>query len=381
MLTPSPNSHGPSPIHIIGRYPPPIDGQSLATQSLAELLQPDYDIRRFNMMISDRMLMPSGLSGGLHTMSHYLSLKPKLRDRLADGHPVLWANISCQPSGHWRDILTVMPCLHPSQPVVAVVHWGNFSRLFTHRVTQVTAPRLIRRLNRVVILSQELASQIACWVPADKLHVIPNYVRPLSSQDELAKKRQDHWSSKTLRVLFLSHMIKEKGCYDLLEAIAIASRQGLSIEAHFAGRWNNNRDEAYFHREVKQLGLTKCTTVHGSISDRAFVAELHRKAHVFVLPSVLTHEAQPLAILEALSAATPVVITKRPVFEALAGTQQGAFLVSPHAPEAIAGALQSLSDKKTWLNSSLAARKHYETAYSPEAVRQLWIELIESISS
>ena len=325
--------------------------------------------------------MPSDRLGILRTTSHYLSLKPKLQDLLSDGSPVLWTNISSQPSGHWRDLLTVMPCLQPTQPLVAVVHWGNFSRLFTHGITSITAKRLIRRLNRVVVLSHELANQVARWIPADKLLVIPNYVRPLATEDELRIKRQNYSSSKTLRVLFLSHMIKEKGCYDLLQGVSIAAKQGLSVEVHFAGRWNDNRDAEYFRRAINQLGLTKCVTVHGPISDRAFVAELHRKADVFALPSVLHYEAQPLAIMEALSAATPVIITKRPVLEALVGAEQGAFLVPPHDPDAIAKALQSLNDEKTWLNCSLAVRRHYETAYSPGAVRQLWINLIEGIST
>ncbi|MCY3488010.1 MAG: glycosyltransferase [Bacteroidetes bacterium] len=381
MQTRPPNSHRSRTIHVIGRYPPPIDGQSLATQSLADLLQPDYDIRRFNMTLADRTLMPSGRLGALRTTSHYLGLKPKLRDRLSDGNPVLWTNISSQPSGHWRDLLTIMPCLRPTQPVVAVVHWGNFSRLFTHGITGITAKHLIHRLNRVVVLSHELAKQVARWIPADKLLVIPNYVRPLATEDEIQIKRQNHSSSKILRVLFLSHMIKEKGCYDLLHGISIAVKQGLSVEAHFAGRWNDNRDEGHFHRAINQLGLTKCITVHGPISDRALVAKLHRKADVFALPSILHYEAQPLAIMEALSTATPVIITKRPVLEALVDTEQGAFLIPPHDPGAIAKALQSLSDEKTWLNCSFAVRKHYETAYSPEAVRQLWINLIEDLST
>ena len=313
------------------------------------------------------------------TMSHYLGLRSKLKDRLSDGNPVLWANISSQPSGHWRDLLSILPCLEPTQSIIAVVHWGNFSRLFTHLATTVTARRMIRRLNGVVVLSRELANRVAEWIPANKLHVIPNYVQPLASEDQLSTKRSNYTSSRVLKVLFLSHMIREKGCYDLLQGLSIAVKQGLVVEAHFAGRWNNSNDEGQFHHEVKQLGLTEFVTVHGPIDDRKTVAELHRTAHVFALPSVLIHEAQPLAIMEALSAATPAIITKRPAFEALVGTKQGAFLVPPHDPEAIAEALQFLSDEDTWIHSSLATRKHYETAYSPESVRQLWVNLIEHL--
>ena len=367
-------------IHVVGRYPPPIDGQSLATQCLADMLQSDYRVRRFNMTLADQALLSSGFSGALSTIGHYLGLKPKLKEILSDGNLVLWASISSQPFGHWRDLLVVMSCLSPVQSLIPVVHWGNFSQLFTHWSTKITARHLIRRVNQVVVLSNELANQIARWIPADKLYVIPNYVQPLATEDELQIKREKYSLSKTLRVLFLSHMIKEKGCYDLLHGISIAAREGLSVEAHFAGRWNNSQDEEHFHRAVNQLGLTKYVIVHGPITDRTFVARLHREADVFVLPSFLHHEAQPLAIVEALSAATPVIITNRPVFEAVVGSKQGALLVPPHNPPAIAKALQSLGDQEMWLNCSLAVRKHYETVYSPEAVRKRWIGLIEKVS-
>ena len=374
-----PSPDGLITVHVIGRYPPPIDGQSLATLSLARLLEQDHDVKQFNMTLSNRALLSSGHSGARQTIQHYLKLKPKLKSRLRDGNPVLWANISSQPSGHWRDLMAVVPCLQPNQPVVAVVHWGNFSKIFTHWSMAASARKLVRRLDRVVVLSRELANQIEAYVPAHKLCVIPNYVPQIASEDEFSVKHENHAASSTIRVLFLSHMIKEKGCYDLLQAIAIATKQGLSLEAHFAGRWNIESDEGRFRSEVERLGLSDTIVIHGPISDRRAVAELHQTADVFALPSLLAHEAQPLAIMEALSAGTPVIITKLPVLEALVNEEQGASLVPPRDPEAIANALVTLSNKEVWQNKSFAARKHYKTEYSPETVRQAWTDLIKNL--
>lgn len=366
-------------VHVIGRYPPPIDGQSLATQSLARLLVQDHDVKQFNMTLTDRALLSSGYSGARQTIQHYLKLKPKLKSRLSDGNPVLWANISSQPSGHWRDLMTVVPCLYPKQPVVAVVHWGNFSRIFKHWSMAASARKLVRRLDRVVVLSRELANQIEAYVPARKLCVIPNYVPQIASDDDFRIKHANNAASSTIRVLFLSHMIQEKGCYDLLQAIAIATKQGMSLEAHFAGRWNVESDEERFRSEVERLGLKDTVVVHGPIADRKAVAELHQTADVFALPSLLAHEAQPLAIMEALSAGTPVIITKLPVLEALVNEEQGASLVPPRDPEAIANELLALSNKEVWQKKSCAARKHYETEYSPKSVRQAWTALIKNL--
>jgi len=174
-------------------------------------------------------------------------------------------------------------------------------------------------------------------------------------------------------------MMRQKGCYDLLKGLAHAQKLGVSIEADFAGRWNQSGDEERFYSMVNQLGLSKDVTVHGPIEDRTMVAELHQSAHVFALPSVLSHEAQPLAIIEALSTSTPVIITKRPVFEALVNEKQGSIFVPPNDPEAIGRALKSLTNETYWLDQSVRALQHYETTFSPDAVRDQWIDLIESI--
>ena len=366
-------------LHILGRFPPPIDGQSLATQSLSNLLQQEYEIKQLSTTLPHRSMLPSGLSGFTRTVGHYLGLKHRIQTRLSDGHIVVWPSISGQSSGHWRDILTVIPCLTNQQPIIAVVHWGNFSRIFTDWKTAPTARRLVRRLNHIVVLSDELANRVSKWIPSHKLHVIPNYVLPLASKEQILTKRQDYSSSKHLRVLFLSHIMRQKGCYDLLQGLAIAQKLGISIKADFAGRWNQDGDEKHFHSKVQQLGLSNDVTVHGPIDDRSTVAELHRRAHAFVLPSVLSHEAQPLAIIEALSTATPLIITKRPVFEALVNVEQGATLVPSHDPNAIALALKSLTDDTVWLDQSKRAHHHYETIFSPDAVRNQWIKLIESV--
>jgi len=372
--TPQPKSKS---IHIIGRYPPPIDGQSLATQQLADLLQNTYDVKRFSMTLPDRSLLPSKLSGIQRTISHYLHLKPPLKVRLSDHHLVLWANISAQTLGHWRDMFTVMPFIK-KQPAIAVVHWGSFSDIFKNWKTSITARMLVQQLDRIVVLSQELANQVEKWIPPSKLCVIPNYVTPIIDDHEIQSKRNRYSDSTPLRVLFLSHMIKEKGCYDLLHGLSIAKQLGVSVEADFAGRWNHSSDKELFHHTIDELNLKECTTVHGPIDDRSMVAELHQKSDVFVLPSTL-REAQPLAIIEALSSGTPVIITKQPIFETLVSPDQGALFVPPHDPNAIGLALQSLSNKDHWMVKSIAARKHYESTFQPEAVLQLWVNLIESI--
>ena len=119
--------------------------------------------------------------------------------------------------------------------------------------------------------------------------------------------------------------------------------------------------------------------VLGPITDAAEVLRLHLAADVFVLPTVHPTETQPIAILEALGAGTPVVTVDRPVTrDVLADGVEGA-LVPPHAPEAIAEAVRALMEPERWHAAARAARARFEAQFAPEVVGKLWRELARTL--
>ena len=366
-------------LHIVGRFPPPRDGQAVATQWLADLLSTTYDVRPFSTMQPDRALSPKGLAGSLHTSRHYLRLKPILNATLSDGMPVIWNSISGQRLGHWRDLLTVIPAFQPGQHVVAQIHWGNFNRLFKHRTTRPTAMRIVSRVNCFVVQSELLEARIADWVPAHKRRVIPYYVPPCGSAIDVNDKRKRRSQDRPLRVLFLSNMIESKGYLDVLEALAIARKAGLSLEADYAGRWNADADRQAFKARTQALNLQDIVMHHGAVTDYKQVQALHLAADAFVLPTYYPVEAQPLAIIESLSAGTPTIVTRHASIENMVREDREALFVPPRDPEAIAQALIDLNDLNRWHALSQGAHARYESCFSAEAIRHYWADLLRNL--
>lgn len=367
---------------VLGRFPPPIDGQTVATDRLASLLEPSAAVTRLSVTPQDVEHVRTDARLRLDRIRHYLGQRTTIRDTLAT-HPdatVFWTSISPMPLGHLRDRLVVLPAVHPTQAVYGVVHWGNFDRVFRHRLTAWSARRMVPRLTGLVFLNDRLAERCAPWVPAAKRIVIPNTIDDavLCTDAEVAAKRDQRLAAagRPLRLLFLSNMIPAKGYLDVLEAVRLLHARGVPVRADFAGGWMESADEDAFQQRVETYGLAPAVTHHGTVRDRARIKQLYLQADVFLLPTYYPTEAQPLSILEALNAGTPVITTRHAGIPEMVREQQEARFVPPRDPRAIAEAAEACTDADRWHQYAKQARRRFLTTFSPDAVRAQWLRLL-----
>lgn len=367
-------------VFVLGRFPPPFDGQTILTRRLAELLDIAHDVRRVNTEPPQTGYVAAEVKFRPERVRHYLGLRRHIRQafQVAPHAPVLWASVSPVPLGHWRDVLATLPAFQPEQQVFAVVHRGNFDRVFQSLSTTLTARHLVRRLSGFVFNNDQFAGACAPWIPTDKRFVIPNTIdEALHCTDaEVAHKRRERSGREVIRLLFLSNMIASKGYQDVLHAVRLLHEGGVPVRADFAGGWEAERDRQAFERFVDSAGLGDVVVHHGGVSDRAQIKALHLAADVFLLPSYYPTEAQPLAIIEALNAGTPVVTTQHSGIPYMVRADQEALFVPPRDPQAIAAAVQRLADDAFWLQLSEGARRRFQEHFSPETVRRQWEALI-----
>lgn len=369
---------------VVGRFPPPLDGQAVATARLANLLDDHRRVLRVNVGATegDHVVAPGVLQ--LQRMGPALRLRTRVRQTLADAPdaPVLWPSISPSPLGHFRDRLTVAPAFGARQPVVGVVHRGDFDRLFTSPWTRRSGRQLVERLSALVFLTERLSGACARWVPSEKRRVIPNTISddviPDASQ---VQDKQARWAARLpdapLRVLYLSAMIPSKGYKHVLEATALLRDRGIPVRTTFAGRWESDEAERVFAARIRQLGLAQAVEVLGGVS-REEAGALHLQADVLVLPTAYPVEAQPLVVIEALAAGTPVIVTRHAGLpEMISEGIEGRFVASA-SPSEIADAAETL--RSGWPTHSQAARERFELAYSPKAVCLQWLSLLDSLS-
>lgn len=369
----------PRPLLIAGFFPPPITGQGLATQRLAELLAEDYEVHTVNLREGETAVDLRHAGRIFRKVAGYRAAGRRLAEAVHDlpEATVLWTAISPEPAGHFRDLLTVAPAFAPDQRVYGVVHWGRFDRLFRSPTTRLTAKRLVDRLAGLVFLNTDRAARCNGWVPPEKRFVIPNTLdrAVLCSDEEIEAKQRDYSDRRPVRLLFLSHMIREKGYMDVLEAVFLLRQRGVAVQAIFAGQWMSDRDRDFFDEFVDAHGLGEFITHLGPVEDRSTVRSLHLASDVFVLPSYMI-EGQPLAILEALNAGSPVIASNLGGIVDMIDDGREGYLIPPRSPLAIADAIQQLTPRPHWCAISRAARTRYLLDYSEDVVKEKWRRLV-----
>lgn len=147
-------------------------------------------------------------------LRHYLGLRRRLRAALSQAPeaPVLWHAISPTPLGHWRDVLATLPAIGPTHAVHAVMHRATFERLFTSPLTAPTARRVVDRVASFVFQSPRRAEACAAHIPRHKRVLIPNTVdEDMRCTTAEVEAKQAPLSGRSLRLLFASNMLPEKG--------------------------------------------------------------------------------------------------------------------------------------------------------------------------
>lgn len=361
---------------VVGRFPPPLDGQALATERLASLLGAGRRVVRVDVGAPEGAHVVTTAQAG--RVGHFLRQRARLAAALAaePGAAVLWPSVSPSLAGHARDRLLVAPAFGPSRPVVAVVHRGDFADLFSRAATRWSAGRMVRRLAAVVFLTEGLAAACARWIPDAKRVVIPNTIddaaipapaEVAAAQAARAARLAD--PRPRVRLLYLSGLVPSKGYPDVLEALAVLRHRGVDATATFAGRWASDEAERAFRARVAALGVEAHVALPGAVGREA-VRGLMLAHDVFVLPTAYPFEAQPLTVIEALASATPVVVTRHAGLpEMVAGGREAEFV--PHgSPETIADAVLALAAR--WPAASHQARARFDAAFAPASVRGLW---------
>jgi glycosyltransferase-like protein len=144
-----------------------------------------------------------------------------------------------------------------------------------------------------------------------------------------------------LGILTVGGIEPRKGSLTLLDAFAAArealpERRPVLLVAGGATLFDYRDEVDRFHARAAALGINGDLRVLGPVED-AELERLYRAADVFALPS--TKEGFGLAVLEALAADLPAVVSDLDVFRGFLGDGDSALLARAGDPDALAGAL------------------------------------------
>lgn len=235
-----------------------------------------------------------------------------------------------------------------------------------------------RFVDRVIAVSQATARYLreSKRISPSKIVVIRNG-RDLASllppnQEACAKARAELGLSNEQTVLLLGRLAKEKGHASLLDALTILGPRQPSLVALFAG---TGPLEAELKARCKAAGLSKQVRFLGYRTD---LPRLLAAADLVALPSI--SEGLPLAAVEALAAARPIVATETGGTPEVVLNGQTGLLIPPNDSSALAEAIHRvLGDpplaRRLGTNGRLFVERHFDVRVQIERTMALYREL------
>lgn len=332
-------------ILVIGPLPPPFAGPEMVTRAIVEsdALRRCFEIAHLNTTVRASNRDKGHLDGRM--VFAYASYLARLGRQLTRQKPdcILYLPTSATLKGWVRDGSTLLLASLRGCKTVILFQGGHF-RFFYERLpkpVRTVVRRLLRGCDRVLVQGAGLRKQFDGIVSAERIGVQHNLI-PWEFYRHFGDRRFDKRGGP-LNVLFVGHLSTAKGYCDLIRVIPDIARETNARFRFMGTRKTAERNvffdqvtgrpierldsDALYRTYIAERGLD---TVVEHLGDRVFGArklEIFAEADVFVLPSY--SEGFSTAILEAMAAGLPMVVTRVGVVPEILKDGEHAFLIDP----------------------------------------------------
>lgn len=296
--------------------PPPYSGPEVVADLLLRTgFGPDIEVSHVRTNVHARNAGKGHVSA--HSLLSLARVWLQLVGVIVTRRPsLLFLYLAQNTTGFVRDALLVLTARLAGLRVVVQVHGANFDNF------RKDAPFLLSKLiefvlhqiSDVVVLADRFRPQFAGLLPAERCRVISNPVDVVAGPTRGLRH-------PPCTILFMGHLSRAKGFADVIECAPRVLEAVPGVRFEFAGEWlpdeqNIHRDEAGRPLErAADLGV-RVADLMSRYADRVQLlgvitgdakAAAFRRAHIFVLPSY--SEGLPAAVMEAMAAGLPVVVT------------------------------------------------------------------------
>jgi glycosyltransferase involved in cell wall biosynthesis len=268
---------------------------------------------------------------------------------------ILHLNTSLDARAFWRDLAYMIVARVSRVRVVWQVHGGALPEAFFGSGLKGFLLRGTLRLpDAIVTLSRSELEVYRRFVPHQCVVRIPNAI---DVWPYLHRRRARSDPGTPLRLVYLGRLVADKGLDELLRGFASACSSGAPAHLSIAG---SGPGAARLKASVTALGLENVSLL-GAVTRRQKVGLLGR-SDVFVLPSY--REGLPYALLEAMAAATAVIVTRVGAIPDVVEEGVHGFFVPVRDAEAIASVISEFArDRDALLRMQIASRHRVATAY------------------
>lgn len=341
-------------ILIIGPFPNPITGNSLANQILYEGLSKNnkLELDRVNTSLPffDEKIGKLSLNKLMYNLKFYFKLYKVFKVSV----------VYITPGQSFLGVVKYAPFIFTSKicfkKIVIHVHGNYLNTMYSKAnvIKKRISKLILSQANKGIVLSESLRKNLKPFLKDKDIYVVHNFF-----EDELINNVEEKIKNKSLdnlKILYLSNLMEEKGVFDFLEALQILKEKSIKFNARIAGNIDvRHKSKVYEYldklkREVEYLGV-----VRGKEKK-----ELLLWSNIFVFPTYYKMEGQPIALIEAMATGNVILTTQHAGIPDVISIKNGIF-IDKKSPKDIVEKLQFV-----YQNESFKKVMIYNYNYSTE---------------
>jgi glycosyltransferase involved in cell wall biosynthesis len=321
-------------ILIIGPFPKPINGCSIANEVLLKQLRLDTEISVAVINTNSKNISSENV--GQFSFSKVFSfLKSYKKAFSIKKSDVIYTT----PGQTFYGIIKYIPfyfcCLLFKKPYIIHIHGNHLGNEYKTLMgfKKIIFSYYIKRAAAGIVLSNSLKTNFDNLLDSDKVFIVENF-----AQDDLTRNERIIKPKDQLNLLYLSNLMEEKGIIDFLDSLILLKNEGVVFSADIAGKIE---DESENIIENKLDELKGYINYHGVVFGESKI-NLLQKSNVFILPTYYRMEGQPISLIEAMATGNIIVTTAFSGIPDIISKENGFFVESKN-PKSIFNVLVNIN--------------------------------------
>ncbi len=335
-------------ILLIGPFPGPLSGVSIANQVVSEVLSDDsqFEVDLINTSYSrfDEEIGKFSFKKTFFYLALYLNIFKIFKHKI----------IYITPGQTFYGILKygffiILGSVFRKELIIHV-HGNHLGEEYKslNGIKKYIFYCLVSRFSKGIVLSNSLKDNLTPFIDESKIFCLPNF-----AQDYLYKEEKILVDDE-LRIFYLSNLMKEKGIICLLKALKNLEGSNIKYKAKIAG----NIDEK-FSKEILQLLNELENTKYVGVVNGEAKKNLLKWGNIFVLPTFYKMEGQPISIIEAMATKNVVVTTNHAGILDIFKDKVNGYLVKKNSIKSIQDILTYIATNKSEIEKIAIYNKEF----------------------
>ncbi|MCG1035340.1 glycosyltransferase [Polaribacter sargassicola] len=333
---------------IVGPFPKPISGVSLANKVVKEVLDNSNDF--IVDSINTSYVVFEDAVGSFSFKKFFFFLKINLGVFKVFKNDIIYITPGQTFFGITKYALFILFSSILNKELIIHVH-GNYLGTQYKELSGIKKRvfyYLISKFTKGIVLSASLKPNLTPFLKEENIYVLFNF-----AQNYLLEK-EEVIDCSILKISYLSNLMEEKGIFLLLESLKDLENKKINYQARIAGNIDANLKEGI----LKKISKLKNTTYVGVVYNDDKKALLNW-SNVFVLPTFYKMEGQPISILEALATSNVIISTNHAGISDIIEDKKNGYLIEPKNTDKLIEVFTFLDKNKSIIEEISRYNKTY----------------------